>query len=127
MTYNLKPSYPNVSVLTTNDKAISVLYGRYTDGTLIPILIDSSGTVATASGNVLAFNSNPSVGGSPTEALTIPGLLGTDTILAVTQVTPGSISTSSIVGYSGQANNALTVQWTANEGSGAVVRVMVNR
>ena len=127
MTYNLQPSYPNVSVLVTSDKAISVMYGRYIDGTLIPILVDSSGTIAMASGNVMAFNSNPSVGGSPTETLTVPGLLSTDTILAVTQLTPGSVPTSSIVGYSGLADNSLTVQWTANEGSGAVVRVMVNR
>lgn len=127
MTYNLQPSYPNVSVLTTNDKAISVMYGRYIDGTIIPILIDGTGAIAMSSGNVMAFNSNPSVGGSPTETLTIPGLLSTDTILAVTQVTPGSIPTAAIVGYSGQANNSLTIQWTTNEGSGAVVRVMVNR
>lgn len=127
MTYNLQPSYPNVSVLTTNDKAISVMYGRAIDGTIIPIRMDNTGAISLATGNILAFNSNASLGGSPIETLTVTGLLATDTILAVTQVTPGSVPTSSIVGYSAQANNSLTIQWTANEGPGAIVRVMVSR
>ena len=127
MTYNLQPSYPNVSVLTTNDKAISVMYGRMADGTLVPIRVDSSGAIATASNTVLAFNSNSSPTGSATETLVVTGLLATDTILAITQVTPGVNSTVQIVGYSGQANNALTVQWAADAGGGAVIRVMVSR
>jgi hypothetical protein len=50
MTYNLQTSYPDVSVLTTNDKAISVIYGRAPDGDIIPIQIDNSGVVATSGG-----------------------------------------------------------------------------
>src|ERR1035437_4970752 len=120
MTYNLQPSYPNVSVLTTNDKAISVMYGRTADGTLVPIRVDSSGAFAVAANTVLAFNSNPSPAGAPTESLVVTGLLATDTILAITQVTPGVNSTVQVVGYSGQANNALTVQWSADAGGGAI-------
>src|ERR1035437_5377793 len=127
MTYNLQPSYATVSELTTNDKAISVMYGRMADGTIVPIRVDSSGAVAVATNAVRAFNSNPSPAGSSTEVLVVTGLLATDTILAITQVTPGVNSSAYTVGYSGQAKNALTVQWSANAGGSAVIRVMVSR
>src|ERR1035437_5685480 len=75
MTYNLQPSYPNVSVLTTNDKAIAVMYGRVPGtGEIVPILVDGTGALTTAgggggsgaagsTGNV-QFNVSGSFGGS---------------------------------------------------------------
>ena len=127
MTYNLQPSYPDVSVLTTQDKAISVMYGRYSDGTLIPLLVDAIGALKTSTANILAFNSNPSVGGATSEILTVTGLLATDTILAVTQMTHGATATAAFVSYSNQANNSLTAYWTVDPGVGAVIRVLVSR
>ena len=50
MTYNLQPSYSDVSELTTSDKAIVVLYGRFADGTIIPVQVNSSGVLATSGG-----------------------------------------------------------------------------
>lgn len=54
MTYNLQPSYPNVSELTTQDKAISVVYGRRSsDGELVPVAIDDTGRILLGSGITL--------------------------------------------------------------------------
>lgn len=103
------------------------MYGRYTDGTILPLRVDATGALITSSSTVLAFNSNPSPAGSATETLVVTGLLATDTILAITQMTPGAVSTAFIVGYSGQADNSLTVQWTTDAGGSAVVRVLVSR
>lgn len=51
MTYNLQTSYPDVSQLTTNDKAISVVYGRVPGtGAIIPILIDGTGALSVSGG-----------------------------------------------------------------------------
>ena len=126
MTYNLQLSYPNVSALTTSDKAIAVLYGRVADGTLVPILVDAVGAIKTSTANILSFDSNPSHGGASFEVMTVTGLLATDSILAVSQVIPGS-NNAYVTGFSGQANNSLTVQWNTDPGSGAVIRVVVSR
>lgn len=65
-----------------------------------------------------------SAGGGATEALTCTGLTATDIILAVTQRVAGANNTA-ITGYSGLGSNALTVGWTGDPGSGAIVRVTV--
>lgn len=75
---------------------------------------------------VLAFTSDASAGGSDTETLTVTGLLATDTILSVTQQTPGS-NLQSLIGWSGVVDDSITAQWTADPGSGAVVIVAVKR
>lgn len=70
--------------------------------------------------------SDASAGGASSEILTVTGLLATDTIISVSQQTPGGNNTA-VTGWSGQADNALTVQWTANPGANAVVAVAVLR
>ncbi len=80
---------------------------------------------------VLFFDSAASTGGSSSEVMTVTGLLAstgtsTDDIIAVTQVTPGGNNVA-ITGWSAQADNSLTIQWTANPGAGAIVRVAVKR
>lgn len=58
MTYNLQPSYPDVSELTTNDKAISVIYGRVSGtGAIVPIQIDAGGALSTSAGIPPSANS----------------------------------------------------------------------
>ena len=57
MTYNLKPSYNTVSELITNDKALSVIYGRLAaDGSLLPINIDAQGNLMLSGSIVLNVN-----------------------------------------------------------------------
>lgn len=72
------------------------------------------------------FASNPSAGGSATEALTVIDLLSTDTILSVSQQTPGANS-EPIIGHSTLVNDGLTIQWPADPGVGAIVIVCVKR
>ena len=73
-----------------------------------------------------AFNSAASLGGAASETLTVTGLLATDTILAVSQMTPGGNNTA-IIAFDTLANNSLKLYWTANPGAGAVVKVLVKR
>lgn len=75
---------------------------------------------------VQTFTSAASAGGAPTEALVVTGLLATDTILAVTQMTPGANSLP-LLGWSTVANNSITGIWSANPGAGAVLVVTVKR
>ncbi len=77
-------------------------------------------------GKILTYDSAAGSGGSGSEAMTVTGLLSTDTILSVSQKTPGANSTA-VIGWASQADNALTVSWTANPGAGAVIRVAVKR
>lgn len=85
---------------------------------------DASGNIT--SSPILAFSSNASVGGAASEALTVTGLLASDTILAVSQQTAGANNTA-ITSFSGLVNNGLTVGWTADPGAGAVVLVTIQR
>jgi hypothetical protein len=87
-------------------------------------IFPSSGNIT--SSPILVFTSNASVGGAATEALTVTGILATDTILGVTQKIAGANNTA-ITGYNTLANNSLTVTWTANPGAGAVVIVSIQR
>lgn len=76
--------------------------------------------------SILEFASNASAGGSSSEALTVTGLLSTDTILAVSQKTPGANS-EPLLGFSVQVNNGLTAVWPSDPGAGAVILVAVKR
>ena len=73
------------------------------------------------------LTSNPGGSGFASVNFVVPGLLTTDTILAVTQKTPGAVPTSVMVGYSTQITNGLTVQYTADPGGSEVVIVTVLR
>jgi hypothetical protein len=79
----------------------------------------------------LSLDSNASAGGAATETMTVTGLLTTDTIRAVSQFVKGANGTATIA-Y-GNASGAVTVanqlpvEWTANPGAGAKVRVAIQR
>ncbi len=75
---------------------------------------------------ILALSSAATMGSSATEAVAVTGLLTTDTILAVSQVTPGGNSLP-LLGYSTVINGGLTVIFSADPGAGAVVVVSVKR
>lgn len=72
----------------------------------------------------VAITCSAGVGGAATEALTCTGLLTTDTVLAVTQKTPGANSLP-LLGWSTLANNGITGIWSADPGAGSVVMVLV--
>lgn len=74
--------------------------------------------------NIRVYESDAATGGGASEALTVTGLGATDTILAVTQKTAGASGTA-LVSYSSQAADSLTIGWTADPGSGAVIEVLV--
>lgn len=76
--------------------------------------------------SIRVFTSAAGAGGAVSEAMTLTGILSTDTILSVTQKTPGANGLA-MVGYSTLATNALTVIWHADPGAGAVVIVAVKR
>lgn len=74
----------------------------------------------------LVFTSSAGAGGAASAALTVTGLLSTDTVLAVTQKTPGA-NNLALIGYSTLVNNGITAIWAADPGAGAVITVCVKR
>lgn len=75
---------------------------------------------------VLVLTSGAGAGGGATEAMTVTGLLTTDTILSVSQKTPG-LNNLPLIGFSTQATNALTAIFSADPGAGAVIIVAIKR
>lgn len=77
---------------------------------------------------ISSLDSAASAGGSASETLVVTGLLTTDTILGVTQVTKGA-SGPALINYESAAGTAgkLAVTWTGNPGASAVVRVIIAR
>lgn len=75
---------------------------------------------------ILELTSSAGAGGGASAALTVTGLLSTDTVLAVSQKTAGANSLP-LLGWTTVANNALTVQWSADPGAGSVVVVAIKR
>lgn len=76
--------------------------------------------------NYVALASTASSGGAATEAVTVTGLLTTDTILAVSQKVKGANSTA-LNGYNTQIADGLTLSWTGNPGASSVSTVLVSR
>lgn len=88
-------------------------------------LTASVATKQTAAG-LVAITCGTGAGGGATAALTCTGLLTTDTILAVTQKTPGANSLP-LLGWQTVVTNGLTAVWSADPGAGSVVVVAVKR
>ena len=89
--------------------------------------ITSAGLNATIVGQtILAFSSSAGAGGSASEAMTVTGLLASDTIISVSQKVKGANSLP-LLGFSTLADNSLTCTWSANPGAGAIVLVSVKR
>lgn len=76
--------------------------------------------------SILAFTSSAGAGGAASATLTVTGLLSTDTVLSVSQKTAGA-NNLPLLGWTTVANNALTVQWSADPGAGGVVVVSIKR
>lgn len=77
-------------------------------------------------GSIQVFTSAAGGGGSANQVFVVAGLLASDTILSVSQKTPGAAALP-ILGYSTQANNALTGIYSADPGAGSVIIVAVKR
>jgi hypothetical protein len=75
---------------------------------------------------LLAFTSSFQATGAAA-LTTVPGLLATDTIIAVTQKTVGSAATQPIVGWTAQIDGFLTITYVADAGGASVVIVLVMR
>lgn len=75
---------------------------------------------------VLAFTAAATVGGAAAQTVAVSGLLSTDTILSVSQMTvgPGNLP---LLAWSGQTTGSLTLHWVGDPGPGAVVVVGVIR
>jgi len=72
------------------------------------------------------YESAAGAGGGATEAMTVTGLLATDTILSVSQSTKGAISLP-LLGFNTLGANTLTGVWSADPGAGAKILVTVRR
>jgi len=79
-----------------------------------------------AAGKVLVFNSDAGAGGGATEAMTLTGLLATDTIIAVSQKVKGGNSLP-LLGWDTHVDDALTGEWSGDPGADAVIQVAVVR
>lgn len=76
--------------------------------------------------SILTFTSSAGTGGAATEVMTLTGILSTDTILSVSQKTPGANSLP-LIGYSTLINDHLTAIYSADPGAGSVIVVTVKR
>jgi hypothetical protein len=103
------------------------------DTTLGAVVVnDGTGfhAVSSATGPILhVLTSNASVGlvGEIAEALVVPGLLATDSVISVAQSVPGTDNTATITGWTSVAANLLTVTFTHNPGAGLVAVITVIR
>lgn len=92
--------------------------------------LQSNGTTLAPSwvsvNSIIVFSSTATAGGAATEAVTVTGLLSSDTILSVSQKTKGGNSLP-LLGWSTQINDGITVIYSADMGSGAIVLVSVKR
>jgi hypothetical protein len=77
---------------------------------------------------VQTLNSAASAGGSANETLTVTGLLTTDTVLSAIMITEGAnnVAVKTFAGTVAVANQ-YPVEWTADPGAGAVVKVAFSR
>jgi hypothetical protein len=91
-----------------------------------PTLAQDAANKAYVDGKILVFTSSATVGGAAAEALTVTGLLATDTIIAVTQSMVGA-SNLPLLYWSAQANNSLTGHWVGDPSIGATLLVAVKR
>lgn len=77
---------------------------------------------------VQALSSSASAGGSANETLTVTGLLTTDTILSAIMTTEGANNVAvKTFAASCAVNGQYAVEWTADPGAGAVVKVCFSR
>lgn len=75
---------------------------------------------------IVVLTSAAGAGGAASAAMTVTGLQTTDVIMSVSQKTKGA-NNLPLLGWTTQAANALTVQWSADPGAGSVIVVTVKR
>lgn len=114
------------SLATEAAEDMAVIRSSAVELSLVGGTIQNTRQKMAQSGLIKTYTSAAGAGGAATEAMTLTGLLATDTILSVVQKTKGANSLP-LLGYSTQADNALTGIWSANPGAGAVIVVTVLR
>ena len=87
---------------------------------------DTAATQAPAAGILTVISSAAGAGGAATEAMTVTGLLTTDTIIAVAQRVQGA-NALPLLGWSTQIADGITCAWSADPGAGAIVDVTIKR
>ena len=76
--------------------------------------------------NIVSLTSDAGGGGAAAEAMTVTGLLATDTILSVSQSVKGA-NNLPLLSFNTLAADALTCNWSADPGAGAKVLILVLR
>jgi hypothetical protein len=112
-----------------DDKTLADLFQEVqaASNTNTSAIADNAADIVTLQGvTILQYQSDAGAGGAATEAMTVTGLLATDLIIAVNQVTPGA-NDLPLLGWSTQADDALTGIWSADPGAGAIIQVAVKR
>lgn len=72
------------------------------------------------------LKSDPTVGGSPDEVVSVPGLLEDDIILSMDQETPGA-NNLSLIGFDTVVDGAVTIHWGNDPGAGATMNIYIKR
>lgn len=124
----------NITQNASNTTTSYAIQWPNTQGAASTVLTnDGAGNLSWSSqSSILAFTSNPGpagVAGSPMfdVVFVVPGLLATDTVLSVTQMTAGASDTLALLGWINQVNNGITGKYVADPGAGSVVVVAVKR
>jgi hypothetical protein len=113
----------NTGVLTL--ATVNANVGSFTNTNLT---VNAQGLITAASNGTAGVTpsvvtSSTTVGGAATEAVTVAGLLTTSTIWAVTQITKGG-SNLPLLSWTNTTNGHLNIIYSADMGSGAIVRVI---
>jgi len=86
--------------------------------------LDGNVALSLVASKLVSYDSAASIGSGTTEVLIFTGLEATDTLLAATQVTAGGNATA-IISIGALGAGTCTIEWTANPGSGAVIKLLV--
>lgn len=101
----------------------TITNGDTTHAPSADVVFDALALKVTTS-KLVVYESAVSVGGGVTESMTVTGLLGTDTVLAVTGSVKGA-NAAAVNAFGAPGAGALSVTFTADPGAGMKVKVFV--
>lgn len=116
-----------ISAATTASRSLAVTELGVRKTAAVAIATGSTAaSAALPAAKLVVIDSAASSGGSATETLTFTGMLGTDTILALTQKVVGANSVA-LRAFGSPATNTLSVTFTGDPGASAIVRALVKK